>query len=101
MTEAYRRADPQTGNIAPRAGTIGKIEIVGGKPGVFQLQIARAMRGSSKAEVVRDGPVIHYQGQGSATDNGPPYAINAFKVNVPVGEGDFLAVRARNVSFEY
>jgi hypothetical protein len=102
MTQAYRRPDPETDQVAPKNGTIGKILLVGGVPGTFRLQIVKAKVGSQKAKLVRNGPVIHYNGQGTGDqDNGPPYTIESFPVNVPVEKGDFLAVRATKISFEY
>ena len=101
MTEAYRRPDPETDQRAPKNGTIGTIMIVAGVPGTFRLQIVRAKLGSQQAKVIRNGPVIKYKGQGTTEDNGPPYTIESFKVNVPVEKGDYLAVRATKISFEY
>lgn len=101
MTEAYRRPDPETDQRAPKNGTIGRIEIVGGLPGKFRLQIVKAKPGSQKAKLVRNGPVIHYKGQGTTEDNGPPYTVESFPVKVQVEKGDYLAVKATKVSFEY
>jgi hypothetical protein len=102
MTQAYRRTDPETQQRAPKNGTIGTIEIVAGVPGTFTLQIVKAKIGSQKAKLIRNGPTIHYKGQGTGSqDNGPPYTIESFKVNVPVEKGDYLAVRATKISFEY
>jgi hypothetical protein len=102
MTLAYRRPDPETQQVAPKNGTIGKIMIVAGVPGVFRLQIVRAKLGTKRAVLVRNGPVIHYKGQGTGDqDNGPPYTIETFNVNVPIAKGDFLAVQSKKISFEY
>lgn len=102
MTQAYRRPDPQTDQVAPKDGTIGKIMIVAGKPGKFRLELAKARVGKNKAKLVAVGPEIHYKGQGTGDeDNGPPYTVEKFNVNLKVKKGDFLAVRAKKISFEY
>jgi hypothetical protein len=102
MTEAYRRPNPQTQQKAPKNGTIGKIMIVAGKPGAFRIELARAVVGKNKAKLVAVGRVIHYKGQGTGTeDNGPPYKVETFKVNLKVKKGEFLAVQAKEISFEY
>jgi hypothetical protein len=102
MTEAYRRTDPQADDIAPKNGTIAKIMIVAGVPGKFRLDLAKAKVGKGKAKLVAVGPVIHYLGQGTGDqDNGPPYTVETFKVNLPVKKGDYLAVQAKKISFEY
>jgi hypothetical protein len=102
MTEAYRRSNPDTAMIAPKTGRIGKIEIVAGVSGAFRLQIVRVKLAAQKAKLVRNGPAIHYDGQGTGEeDNGPPYSIETFKVNVPVHKGDYLAVKSKKISFEY
>jgi hypothetical protein len=102
MTEAYRRPDPQTDQIAPKNGTIAKIMIVAGVPGKFRLELAHANLTTQKAKLVAVGPVIHYAGQGTGTeDNGPPYKVQTIKVNLPVKKGDYLAVQAKKISFEY
>jgi hypothetical protein len=102
MTQAYRRPDPETDQVAPKNGTIGKIMIVAGVPGKFRLDLVRAKVGAQKAKLVAVGPVITYSGQGTGDqDNGPPYIVETFKVNLPVKKGDFLAVQARKISFEY
>jgi hypothetical protein len=102
MTAAYRRSDPQADVYAPKNGTIGKIRIVAGVPGKFRLQIVKAEPGAQKAKLVSNGPVITYQGQGTGQqDNGPPYTIESFPVNVKIDKGEYLAVKATQISFEY
>jgi hypothetical protein len=102
MSEAYRRPDPETDQKAPKDGTIAKIMIVAGVPGAFRIELAKAEVGKQKAKVVTRGPLIHYKGQGTGdVDNGPPYTIETFKVNLPVKKGEFLAVQAKKISFEY
>jgi hypothetical protein len=102
MTEAYRRPNPEADQVAPKDGTIAKIMIVAGEPGAFRLDLAKAKIGQQKAKLVAVGPVIHYKGQGTgAQDEGPPYTVETFKVNLAVKKGDFLAVQAKKISFEY
>jgi hypothetical protein len=102
MSQAYRRPDPETDQVAPKNGTIGKIMIVAGVPGEFRLELVKANVGKQKAKLVAVGPLIHYKGQGTGTeDNGPPYTVETFKVNLPVKKGEFLAVQAKKISFEY
>jgi hypothetical protein len=102
MTEAYRRPDPETDQVAPKNGTIGEIKIVAGVPGKFRLDLVKANVGTQKAKLVAVGPVIKYNGQGTGQeDNGPPYTVETFKVNLAVKKGEFLAVQARKISFEY
>jgi hypothetical protein len=102
MIQAYRRPDPQADDRAPKDGTIAKIKIVAGVGGAFRLGLAHASVTKQKAKLVKVGPVIHYKGQGTGDeDNGPPYTIETFKVNLPVKKGDFLTVQAKKISFEY
>jgi hypothetical protein len=102
MTQAYRRPDPEKDQVAPKNGTIGRIKIVAGVAGKFRLELVRAKVGKQKAKLVTRGPVIHYQGQGTGDqDNGPPYTVETFKVHLAVKKGEFLAVQAKKISFEY
>jgi hypothetical protein len=102
MTEARNRPNPDTDEIAPKTGTIGHLKIVAGSPGKFRLQIVKVKPNAQKAKLVRNGPVIHYNGQNpTGQDNGPPYTVESFKVKVPVKKGEYLAVKATKISFEY
>jgi hypothetical protein len=102
MTEARNRGDAAlTAEIAPKNGTIGHIKLIGGVPGKFRLQIVKAKPNQGKAKLVRNGPVIHYNGQGTDEDQGPPYVVESFPVKVKVDKGDYLAVKAKEISFEY
>lgn len=85
---------------APRNGTIGKIRLMACDPGTFVLQIARANPATDEARVIRTGPLINYQGD-SRNCNGNNFQIEEFNVNVPVRQGDFLAVVANRVAFLY
>jgi hypothetical protein len=94
QNEAYGR--PDGGELAPRTGTIKKIRLIAGGPGVFRLQIAKVKRstlfGSNEAKVVRGGPKIAYQGQTEANWESDSYRIESFNVNVPVKKGEQLAL---------
>ncbi len=87
------------GTRAPRDGTIGKIRLMACTPGTFVLQIARKTQ-NDRARVIRTGPLINYDGdnRNCTTQN---FQIEEFAVNVPVQQGDFLAVVANRVSFIY
>ncbi len=67
-----------------------------GGPGHFRLQLAKAKPGPEKAKIVRQGPKINYQGQDPNWDD--PYEVEKFNVNVPVHEGEYLAIKARKTS---
>jgi hypothetical protein len=97
QNEAYGR--PDGGELAPRTGTIKKIRLIAGGPGVFRLQIAKVKRstlfGSNEAKVVRGGPKIAYQGQAEVNWESDNYRVESFDVNVPVKKGEQLAMYAR------
>ena len=94
QNEAYGR--PDGGELAPRSGTIKKIRLIAGGPGVFRLQIAKVKRstlfGSNEAKVVRGGPKIAFQGQAEANWESDDYRVESFDVNVPVKKGEQLAM---------
>lgn len=89
-----------SGTRAPRNGTIGKIRLMACDPGTFVLQIARAQPSQDRARVVRTGPLINYSGD-RRNCRSQNFRIEEFAVNVPVQQGDFLAVVANRVSFVY
>ncbi len=95
MNEAFGR--PNGGHKASRHGTITKIRVIAEDAGRFRLQIARARETASgyTGKVVRNGPVIRYEGQ---PDPDEPYAVEVFSVNVPVRKGERLAIKARRTS---
>jgi hypothetical protein len=95
MNEAYGR--PNRGHKASRRGTIRKIRLVAGDEGRFRLQIARAHETTSgfEGKVVRNGPVIEYDGQ---PDPNEPYVVEVFNVNVPIRRGERLAIRTNKTS---
>lgn len=92
MMEAYGR--PGSGHKAPKDGLIGAIRLIGCAPGEFQLQIARAKPASEEGRVVRDGPVIQFQGDPKKC-RGQKFEIETFNLNdpVPVKKGDYLAMK--------
>jgi hypothetical protein len=98
--EAYYR--PDGGERAPKSGTIRRIRLIAGGPGSFRLQIAKVKRstlhGTNQAKVLRNGPVIHYQGQGQDNWDSDHYKVESFKVSVPVGKGEYLAMRTKYTS---
>jgi hypothetical protein len=85
------------GHLAPKTGTIGTIRLISCTPGWFVLQIAAASPTSKTAKVFVTGPSIQYVG--SNCNNGPPFVIQSFPVNVPVKKGEYLALAAQFVSF--
>jgi len=101
--EAYVHSatiNPIAGARAPKNGTLVKVRLIAGDSGHFRLQTAnvRKVNGVYQGRVVQNGPVIHYTGQGGV-DNGGPYKVETFKVNVPLHKGDFLATNSRFASF--
>jgi hypothetical protein len=84
------------GYLAPKNGMIGTIKVIACTPGKFQLQIAR-VRGQ-KGEVVRDGPVIKYQGSGNKCNKVETFVLDE---PVPVRKNDQLAIRATQPSLLY
>ena len=47
---------------APRAGTIGRVRLMSCEPGSFRVQVAREVPGTSRYRVVKNGPLVRYQG---------------------------------------
>jgi hypothetical protein len=92
LVEGYHNPDRTN---APRDGVIDKIRLVASGPGTFKLFIARAKPNSDEAKIVRAGPIIEYEGGRTV----PPYNVETFNVNVPVNEGDYLAIRAKRPKF--
>jgi hypothetical protein len=105
MIENEARYRPDGGERAPRNGTIRKIRLVAGGPGIFELEIAEVKRstlfGSNEARVVRKGPVIRYKGQTEANFETGEYSVESFNVNVPVKKGQYLAILAQSTSMLY
>jgi hypothetical protein len=92
---AYGR--PNTGQVAPKNGTIKQLKVMAGDKGSFRFELAQANPTTQKAKIVVRGPFIHYAGQGGV-DNGGPYTVETFPVNVPVKKGEYLAIVATNTS---
>ena len=97
LMDAYGRPDRPT---APKRGTIKRIRLIAGAPGTFQLQIVKAKAAAQQAKLVRNGPVINYQGQDYTDPESDPetYKVESFKVNVPVKKGQSLAIRSSSTS---
>ena len=95
MNEAYGR--PDGGHKAPRRGKIRRIRLIAGEAGQFRLQIVRARATDSgfEGKVIRNGPVIRYDGQ---PDPDEPYAVEVFRVRIPIRRGQRLAIRTRKTS---
>lgn len=87
---------PGGGEIAPRSGTIKRIRLIAGGPGVFRLQVAKVkhsrLYGSSQVKVLADGPKIQYEGQTEANWESDSYRIETFDVDVPIKKGEQLAM---------
>ncbi len=100
QNEAYGR--PNTGQFAPRTGTIKRIRVIAGGPGSFRLQVAKVkkstLHGTNEAKVVASGPKISYQGQDESNWDSDSYRVESFKVNVPVKKGQQLALRGNYTS---
>ncbi len=98
--EAYGR--PDGGERAPKSGTIRKIRLIAGGPGSFRLQIAKVKRSTlnqtNEAKVVRNGPVIHYQGQTQQNWDSDHYNVESFNVDVEVHKGEYLAMKTKSTS---
>ena len=92
MNEAVGR--PDGGHKAPRRGVIKRIRLIADDDGKFRLQIVRARRDGSgyEGKLVRNGPVIEYQGQ---PDDFEPYRVESVQVNIPIRRGDRLAIKTR------
>lgn len=93
MNEAFGR--PAGGHKAPKNGTIGKVRIISCTPGTFRVQVARQVPGTNTYRIVRNGPVINYQGdpQGCGDDDDFVYQIESISTNFAVSKGDRIAIR--------
>lgn len=91
--DAYNNAGHEQ---APKDGVIDKVKLIAGGPGNFRLQLAKAKPNQDKAKIVEQGPKLHYQGQDPQWDE--PYEVESFNVNVPVKEGEYLAIKSRKTS---
>jgi hypothetical protein len=102
LNEAYVHSasiDPLEHARAPRKGYIDKIRISSCVSGSFRLQIAKVKRSVQEAKVVRNGPIVHYNGDPDSCDD-DVYTVNTINIpNLRVYKGEFLAVKAKKVGF--
>jgi hypothetical protein len=86
---------------APKDGTIKKIKLVAGTPGVMTPFVVR----------LKDFDTSNYTAKGKATAKGPKinyvssiladsYKVQSFPVNIKVKKGQFLAIRSKRTSME-
>jgi hypothetical protein len=100
LMEAYGR--PNTGQLAPKDGTVHEIKLVAGSPGSLIIEVAKVKPASIKndtgsARIVFKGPKITFNGQGGV-DNGGPYTVETFNVHIPVLKGEYLAIYSHSTS---
>jgi hypothetical protein len=94
LNEAHQRPGSEK---APKAGTIGWVRLMSCGPGSFRVQVARQVPGTSKYRVVRNGPIIRYEGdlQGCGDADDFVYRIESFATGFAVSKGDRIAIKAR------
>lgn len=90
--DAYNNAG---GERAHKDGVIDKVKLIAQVDGKFRLQIAKARANQEKAKVVRQGPKIEFDGQ---QGGGQTYDVETFNVNVPVKQGEYLAIKGGKTS---
>ena len=83
------------GEKAPEDGKLKQVALIAGAPGSFKLQLVK-VTGNQKAKVMTQGPRIRYDGQ-TGPDDGS-YDVEKFKVDVPVHEGEQLAIKTKRTS---
>lgn len=88
---------PNGGHKAPKDGIIGRVRLMSCGPGSLRVQVARQVPGTAKYRVVRDGPIIKYQGdlQGCGDDDDFKYRIESFATGFRVNKGDRIAIKAK------
>ena len=89
---------------APATGTIKHVRLVSCVAGSFVLQFAKASPSARTAQVLRNGPTIHYKADPRQVDNNPDtfcggddgddFIIQSFAVNVHVNKGEYVAINA-------
>lgn len=84
---------------APKDGTVVKLRLRSCSAGSFVLQMVRANPETKEVQGVRTGPTINYKGS-RKNCRGRSF-IETFDVNVPVFQGEYLAVIATKVGFIY
>ncbi len=95
LNEAYAPPNPDGKQKAPKDGTINKVKLIAATSGKFKLQVAKVKK-NGKAKIVENGGKIAYDGQ---PGNGIHYKIEKFKVDIPIKKGEYLAARAKRISF--
>lgn len=80
---------------SPKSGTLKKIKLIAGEAGSFKLQLVK-VNGAQAAKVVTNGPKITYEGQ--ADPNADTYDVETFKVDIPIHEGEQLAIATKKTS---
>lgn len=97
LMDAYGRPDQPR---APKSGRINRIKLIAGEAGTMRLQIVKANKQTQQAKLVRNGPVINYQGQPvlGEDDVQDTYNVEKFKVNVKVKKGQYLAIQSTETS---
>ena len=100
LFEAQKRPGKER---APRDGIIDTIRLVACAPGQsFVLQIVRRQGTTENFRAIRTGPVINYHGSNRNCTASNNFDIETFNnLNVPITEGDYLAVVATQVRFHY
>lgn len=95
LDEALGRANG--GHRAPRNGIISKVRLMSCRPGRLRVQVARQVPGTSRYQVVSNGPTLSYQGdrQGCGEDDDFVYRIETFSTSFSVRRGDRIAIRAK------
>lgn len=86
---------------APKDGTVVKLKLRSCSGGSFVLQMVKAAnQQTGEVQGVRTtGPTINYKGSRKNCNGG--IFIETFSVNVPVFQGEYLAVIATKVGFIY
>lgn len=84
------------GEKSPKSGTLKRIKLIAGAPGSFKLQLVKVREMDNAGKVVTNGPKITYEGQDDP--NADTYDVETFKVNIPIHEGEQLAIATKETS---
>lgn len=86
----YYDGPPHAGNVpfAPFDGTIKTVKLLASSPGKLKLQLVEKGQ-MTDAKVTRNGPTIKYQGTGQ---------VETFKVSVPVENGEWVGIKAKEAN---
>lgn len=68
-----------------------------GRPGSFKLQVVKTTS-DGHTKFVRNGPKIHYQGQGPSNWANNKYKVEKFKTHVKIKAGQRLAIKTKETS---